>query len=45
MVEEPTGAVAPGLLTAIRSGETFRALRNRDYRLLWIGMVGHSASL
>ncbi len=39
------GGVAPNLLTAIRQGETFRALRNRNYRLLWIGQVGHSASL
>ena len=44
-MEESTRDIAPGLLTAIRRGETFRALRNRDYRLLWIGMVGHSASL
>ena len=45
MAGEPTRALAPGLLTAIRRGEAFRALRNRDYRLLWIGQVGHSASL
>ncbi|MFC1990261.1 MFS transporter [Chloroflexota bacterium] len=33
------------LLTNIRKGEAFRALHNRDYRLLWIGQLGHSASL
>lgn len=29
--------------TAARTG-TFRALRHRDYRLMWIGQLGHSAS-
>ncbi|MFC2041129.1 MFS transporter [Chloroflexota bacterium] len=37
--------MAPDLLTNIRKGEAFRALHNRDYRLLWIGQLGHSASL
>ncbi|MFC1932258.1 MFS transporter [Chloroflexota bacterium] len=45
MEEVPTGAEPSSFLAAIRSGETFRALRNRNFRLLWIGMVGHSASL
>ena len=35
----------PGLLAAIKRRNAFRSLRNRDYRLLWIGQVGHSASL
>ena len=25
--------------------QTFRALRHRNYRLLWLGQTGHSASL
>ncbi|MFC1940145.1 MFS transporter [Chloroflexota bacterium] len=37
--------MTPDLLTSIRKGEAFRALHNRDYRLLWIGQLGHSASL
>ncbi len=45
MAEEFTGDTALGLLKNIRSGKLFRALRNRDYRLLRIGQVGHSASL
>ncbi|MFC2007503.1 MFS transporter [Chloroflexota bacterium] len=45
MREESSRAESHGLLTAIRSGETFRALHNRNYRLLWTGMVGHSTSL
>lgn len=28
-----------------RLSETFRALRYRDYRLLWTGQLGHSASM
>lgn len=28
-----------------RAGETFRALRYRNYRLLWLGQTGHSATL
>ncbi|MFC1941124.1 MFS transporter [Chloroflexota bacterium] len=45
MAEESTRDIAPGLLKSVRRRETFRALHNRNYRLLWIGMVGHSASL
>ena len=37
--------MAPDLLTNIMRGEAFRALHNRDYRLLWIGQLGHSASM
>ncbi|MFC2043880.1 MFS transporter [Chloroflexota bacterium] len=45
MEEVTTRAETAGLLAAIRRGKTFRALHNRDYRLLWIGQIGHSASL
>ncbi len=27
------------------AGDTFRALRHRNYRLLWLGQTGHSATL
>ena len=27
------------------TGQTFRALRHRNYRLLWFGQTGHSATL
>ncbi|MGK2965167.1 MAG: MFS transporter [Tepidiformaceae bacterium] len=30
---------------ALSTGQTFRALRHRNYRLLWLGQTGHSASL
>jgi MFS family permease len=36
-------AAAPAVPTRGRLG-TFRALRLRDYRLLWFGQLGHSAS-
>jgi MFS family permease len=29
----------------VLTGETFRALRHRNYRLLWLGQTGHSATL
>lgn len=45
MAKKSSRAGTPGFLTAIRKGNAFRALHNRDYRLLWIGQVGHSASL
>ncbi len=45
MAEESTGTVGSNLLANIRNGKAFQSLRNRDYRLLWIGQVGHSASL
>lgn len=45
MREESSRALASGLGTGIARGDIFRALRNRNYRLLWIGQVGHSASL
>ena len=38
-------AESAGWLMTIKQGEAFRALRNRDYRLLWIGQLGHSAAL
>jgi len=38
-------AESAGWLTTLRQGEAIRALRNRDYRLLWFGQLGHSASL
>src|SRR5439155_16635872 len=28
-----------------RRFSTFRALRNRNYRMLWLGQIGHSASV
>ncbi|MBN1686060.1 MAG: MFS transporter, partial [Spirochaetales bacterium] len=34
----------PRWLKAITGGQTFRALGNRNYRLLWIGQLGHSAA-
>lgn len=45
MEEESNGGGPSGFLAAIKSGQTFRPLRNRNYRLLWIGQVGHSGSL
>ncbi len=45
MEEKSSRAVAPGLLTAIRRGESFRALRNRNYRLLWIAQVGSTSAM
>ncbi len=36
--------MAPNLLTNIRKGEAFRALHNRNYRLLWIGQVGNTSA-
>ena len=33
--------LVPGFLR----GDTFRALRHRNYRLLWLGQTGHSATL
>jgi MFS family permease len=38
-------AESAGWLRTIKQGEAFRALRNRNYRLLWIGQLGHSAAL
>ena len=45
MIEKPTRAMAPDLLVTIKKGGAFQALRNRNFRLLWIGQVGHSASM
>jgi MFS family permease len=45
MEEEYTGGGPSSFWAAIKRGQTFRPLRNRNYRLLWIGQVGHSASL
>ena len=33
------------LLPGFLRGDTFRALRHRNYRLLWLGQTGHSATL
>ncbi len=33
------------LLPSFLRGDTFRALRHRNYRLLWLGQTGHSATL
>lgn len=44
---QQAGTVAPVARgRALRSGQvsTFRALRNRNYRYLWLGQLGHSAS-
>ncbi len=35
----------PQQIKAAISGKTFHALGNRNYRLLWIGQMGHSAAL
>ncbi len=32
-------------MSRIGTGQTFRALRHRNFRLLWLGQTGHSASL
>ncbi len=45
MAKKSSRAEAPGFLTAIRKGETFRALHNRNFTLLLIGQSGHSAAL
>ena len=45
MNQKPGGVEGSGFLRTVRRVKTFRALRNRDYRLLWIGQVGHSGSL
>ena len=45
MQEESARVTASGLPTAIERGRLFRSLHNRDYRLLWIGQLGHSASM
>ena len=34
----------PRWLKAVTSGKTLEALGNRNYRLLWIGQMGHSAA-
>ncbi len=39
------GRRSAGTTTPAQRGSPFRAVRNRDYRLLWIGQMGHSASL
>lgn len=33
------------VFSRLRHAQTFRALRHRNYRFLWLGQVGHSASL
>jgi MFS family permease len=43
--KEPSALRAPAEAPARRTLATFSSLRYRDYRLLWSGQVGHSASL
>ncbi|MGB6836729.1 MAG: MFS transporter [Dehalococcoidia bacterium] len=43
--EEPSALRGPPEAPARRTLATFSSLRYRDYRLLWTGQVGHSASL
>ncbi len=45
MREKSTRAVAHGWLTSLRRAETFRALHNRNFTLLFIGQTGHSSAM